>query len=72
MEYRKKCNVCGKIWCYTDEDIKQNTKNAGLAALSSIGAVANVFVGTRYDAYEQTKMSDRAISKIRDFSKCPD
>ena len=21
MEYRKKCNVCGKIFCYTDKDV---------------------------------------------------
>lgn len=34
MEYKKRCNVYGMIWCYTDEDVKENVKNAGLAANS--------------------------------------
>ena len=24
MEYRKRCQVCGKIFCYTDKDINNN------------------------------------------------
>ena len=27
MEYRKICNVCHNIWCYTDNDVKENAKN---------------------------------------------
>ena len=23
MEYMKKCNVCGHVFCYTDEDIRK-------------------------------------------------
>lgn len=41
MEYRKKCNVCGKIFCYTDKDVKDNLSNAGLAALESLGSLAS-------------------------------
>lgn len=70
MEYYSKCNVCGKIICYTDKDLKDNAKNsliAGLAAMSSIG---NAVAGTRYDMYESGKLSSRASDKVVDYSKC--
>lgn len=71
MEYRKVCNVCGRIYCYDDSDIRNNKSNAAVAILGSISAIANAFDGTRYDMYESNKMADRASSKITDFSKCP-
>ena len=71
MEYIKKCNVCGNIWCYTDQDIKDNAKNSAVAAISALGSIANAIGGTRYDAYEQNKMSDRALNKVVDYDKCP-
>ena len=71
MEYIKKCNICGKIWCYTDEDINDNTRKTAAAAISSIGAIANAIGGNRYDSYEQNKMAAMASNKIYDFDKCP-
>lgn len=71
MEYRKRCTVCGKIYCFTDEDIKANNRNSLVSGLAAIGSIAAVFGGTRYDAYEQSKLADRNSSKIIDFSKCP-
>lgn len=71
MEYYSKCNICGKITCYTDKDLKDNNKQslvAGLAALSTIG---NAVAGTRYDMYESSKLSNRATNKVVDYSKCP-
>lgn len=71
MEYIKRCNICGHIWCYTDQDMKDNAMNSTAAALSSIGSMVNVIGGTRYDAYEQNKMSNRALNKVVDYNKCP-
>jgi len=71
MEYRKKCNVCNKVWCYTDKDIKENTQNAAVGLISSLGAMASVIGGTRYDAYELNKVSNNSTNKIKDFSRCP-
>lgn len=71
MEYRKICNVCHNIWCYTDNDIKENTKNAAVGALASIGSIASAIGGTRYDMYEMNKVSNSATNKIKDFNRCP-
>ena len=71
MEYRKVCKVCGKIFCYNDNDLKSNKWNAVAGVLGSVASIANAVDGTRYDMYEQNKLADRAVSKITDFSKCP-
>ena len=71
MEYMRKCNVCGHIWCYTDEDVKASTREALTAGIAAIGTVANAIGGTRYDAYEQNKIANNASSKIVDYVKCP-
>ena len=71
MEYRKICNVCGQVFCYDDKDISNNKTNAALGVLSSVAAIANAVDGSMYHSYEQNKMGDRAVSKIKDFNRCP-
>ena len=66
-EIKKKCRVCGKVFCYNWEDISENerhTKVAGLAALGSL-------VGSRYDMYEQHKIMNENQNQIVDYNKCP-
>lgn len=72
MEYRKKCNVCGKIFCYTDQDLKENSTNSGLATLESVGALASILGGgTIFHTQYLKGQADRYSDKIVDFSKCP-
>ncbi len=71
MEHRKICNVCGHIYCFTDEDIKKNDSNRLMAGLSGLATIANAISGTMYGAFESDKMADRALNKIVDFNKCP-
>ena len=71
MEYYSKCNVCGKITCYTDKDLKDNVKNSLIAGFAAISSIGNAFAGTRYDMYENGKLSDRVSDKVVDYSKCP-
>ena len=71
MEYRRICNVCGKIYCYTDKDLKDNATNSALSALSAIGGLASVFGGTRIDTYALSNQSDRYSEKIVNYDKCP-
>lgn len=70
-ERRMRCNVCGHVFCYSAEDIKNNQREAGLALLTSIGSVASVVGGTKYDMYEQGKLSNKHSSRIKDLSHCP-
>ena len=71
-EYRKKCNVCGKVFCYNLDDIETNMMLAKQAKNSAILGGLNAIAGTRYDAYEQAKLSQGAIDKIVDYSRCPE
>lgn len=71
MEYYSKCNVCGKITCYTDKDLKENNKQSIITGLAAISTIGNAVAGTKYDMYESSKFSNRASSKIVDYSKCP-
>ena len=70
-EYRKRCNVCGKVFCYTQKEFDDSINNALIGGLSAIGTIANAVGGTMYGAVEMNKMSDRQMDKVRDFSKCP-
>lgn len=72
MEYRKKCNVCGKIFCYTDKDVKDNLSNAGFAALESLGSLASSLGGgTIFHTSFLTGQANRLSDKVVDFNQCP-
>lgn len=71
MEYRKRCRVCGKIYCFSDKDLAENKMNTGMAIMSAIGGVAGAIGGTRLDAYAMNNQTDRYDSKIIDYKKCP-
>ncbi len=71
MEYIRKCNVCGKIYCYSSDDLKENASNAAVGALSAIGAIASVFEGTRWDTYALNSQSDRYTNRVVNYNKCP-
>lgn len=70
-EFRKKCNTCGFVFCFTYEDIRRNKKNANMATLNSIGAVANAIGGTQIEASVQNISTQNYLDKIVDYSKCP-
>ena len=71
-EYRKKCNVCGNIFCYTDKDIERNNIQMKLAKnyrtrMFTQGLIDNNKIDWRYN---QEKM-EHSMDRIIDFSKCP-
>ncbi len=71
MEYIRKCDVCGKIWCYTDGDLKENSRNSKMALINSIGGVAAAVGGTVMHNSYFADERERAASKIVDYTKCP-
>ena len=71
IEVKMKCNVCGKIYCYTQKDIEENLRNAKRAMVSSVGALANAIGGTQIGYYGSSTETDRALGKIIDYSRCP-
>lgn len=69
-EYRKRCNVCGHIFCYTDKDIKENEKNAKIVERNRKSAVVNALVGTSIQSSMDTANADRMAARIIDFNRC--
>lgn len=71
MEYRKRCTVCGKIWCYTDTDLKNNKTNSAMATVAAIGSIASVFGGTTQQQHLNYDVMERTNNKVVDYNKCP-
>ena len=66
-EHRMRCNVCGKVFCYTDSDIRANQSHAKWATAHAVSSM----LGTKLDYYGQTKQMQNEVDKIIDYSKCP-
>lgn len=72
LEHKRKCNICGKIWCYTDEDILQNEKIKKRARNTSISATLSILNNNKYDFNENIKQGLAFTNQIKDYSKCPE
>lgn len=71
IEHRRRCNVCGKVFCFNEKDLLKNTQHSKDAVTSSVLQIGETLAGTRVAAYVAQSNADRAISKIVDYSKCP-
>lgn len=71
MEHRKKCNVCGTVFCYTDEDIKNNSKAHLWAGISALGAAASALGGNWGATRTNQENAFNEERKVIDFDHCP-
>lgn len=72
MEYVRKCEVCGKIYCYTDDDLKKSKANSFNKTVSAIGTIASVLGGGNMltSAYLDNQ-TQKYGDKVVDYTKCP-
>lgn len=70
IEYRMKCRVCGKVWCFTNFDLAKNRANQINATNSELFSYANKGAGNTFRGYMDKAEADRAASKLVDYSKC--
>ena len=70
-EFRMRCNVCGKIFCYTMDDLRQNIANAKSAQRSATMGVLSAIGGTELGMHANISASDKYLNRIVDYSKCP-
>lgn len=70
-EVRMKCNACGRIYCYSAEDIERNRQNAKAAIRNAISGMANAVGGTQIGARLDNSSAQNYLDKIVDFNKCP-
>ena len=71
MEHRKRCKVCGKIWCFTDDDLRSDNTNNVLGALTALGGIASAFGG---NIFQQQYFADRMENNERksvNRNQCP-
>lgn len=71
QETRKRCNVCGHIFCYNQADIAKNKSNARQATVSSIGGIAGALGGAYAASAVNTGNAQNSLNKIVDFNRCP-
>ena len=69
--YKKRCNVCGKIICYTLEDIEENKRKARSAALSGLGGIAGALSGNYAAGATSNQTAADELDRIIDYTKCP-
>lgn len=70
-EIRKRCNVCGQIFCYNQADIDKNKSNARQATLSSIGGIAGAVGGAYTASAVNNANAQKSLNQIVDFNRCP-
>lgn len=69
--FRKRCNVCGHIFCYTFEDLEENQRLAKSAVGSSVSALTGTLAGYRASGSIDLQSAENKLSRIVDYSKCP-
>lgn len=68
IEIRKRCNVCGTVFCYTQEDVSANLRNAFVNLAGSVAQLGGVATGNIGAAIYGKQ---NAQSRIVDYSRCP-
>ena len=69
--FRKKCTICGHIFCYTLEDLEKNQRFAKSAAASSVAGIAGALGGYYAASANNTQSANDQLARIVDYSKCP-
>lgn len=69
--YRKKCEVCGHIFCYTFEDLEKNQRLAKSAVNSSMTALTGTMAGYHASSATNLQSAENKLSRIVDYTKCP-
>ena len=70
-EIRKKCRVCGNIFCYTAADLLRNQVNAHNAKLDAIAGTANAFSGRVAASAVNQANAQSQLNQIVDYGRCP-
>ncbi len=70
-ETRKRCNVCGHIYCYTLDDIERNRQNQKKALLSGLAGLAGAYSGHYAASAVNTQTANAELNSIVNYDICP-
>lgn len=71
MEYRRKCKVCGKIWCYTSDNLIKSGVNSFSASVSALGEFTSALGGSIFQQQYFAGRADRGEDKSINYEQCP-
>lgn len=69
-KYFRKCNGCGKVYSYTDRDIKKNVEIANQAKKEANLGVLSALGGTSLETTMNRHRTEDLLNQIKDYSKC--
>ena len=69
--YRKICNVCGHIFCYTQEDLEKNNKLRYDATYERSMGKSEWWTTSMVTGNQRQQRADELESRIIDYNKCP-
>ncbi len=70
-EFKKRCAICGRIFCYTFEDLEENKRKAYRGLLSSAASVAGSLSGNYAAGAINHQTAQNTASGIIDYDQCP-
>lgn len=70
-EYYMRCNVCGNIFCYSDQDILRNIDLKQKANRARNAAITQALGGSTLMSTQKTNQADSYENQIFDYTKCP-
>lgn len=71
MEYIKRCKVCGHIFCYTDQDIKDQLGNAVAGIFSGLAQIGSAASGSMLNMHMAGSQAERVRNQQVDLNRCP-
>ena len=71
IEIKKKCNVCGNVFCYNPVDLDKNRKKQSQAVFSALGSLGGAMSGHYAAAAVNQGNANQAMNAIVDYNKCP-
>ena len=69
--FRKRCNVCGQLICYTLDDLENNRKLAKSSIIAGVGGIAGALSGNYAAGATNNQTAGDQLNRIVDYSKCP-
>ncbi len=71
IEIRKKCNICGHVFCYSPIDLEHNKRKRNEAIYSALGGLGGAMSGNFAASAVQQLNTNQAMNAIVDYNKCP-
>lgn len=71
VEYYVRCNVCGNILSFTNQDLIENEKTKQLMKGYRLGAAAGALGGNSMTSRMDNNRANELKDKLLDYTKCP-